>query len=104
MKDQLHKVTATTQALSGKSLETLENVLAKTTTEVDRYIAPVRTSVISRYPVLFSLLVTMGVAATFLGFEKLVSSVPILDENPVLLLIVGISILAATGTLYKKLS
>ncbi len=90
--------------ITAETIGTVENIVTKTTTTVDSYIAPVRTSALKKYPILFSLLVTFGVATTFLGFEKLVSAVGFLDRNPLLLLIVGISILAVTGTLYKKLN
>lgn len=70
----------------------------------DTYIAPIRTSVLKRFPIIFSLLTTFGVATTFLGFEKIVSNITFLDQHPFVMLILGISILATTGTLYKKLS
>lgn len=92
------------QTITTETLGTVETLMAKTTSTVDSYIAPVRTSVLKRYPVLFSLLVTFGVAMTFLGFEQIVSQVAFLERNPIVLLIVGISILAVTGTLYKKLN
>ena len=78
-------------------------VVSKTTSGVDTYIAPVRTSVLQRFPVLFSLLVTFGATTTFLGFEKIIEGVPFLNQHPVLVLILGMSILAFTGTIYKKL-
>jgi hypothetical protein len=92
------------KTITTETLGTVETLMAKTTSTVDSYIAPVRTSVLTRYPVLFSLLVTFGVAMTFLGFEQLVSQVAFLERNPIVLLIVGISILGVTGTLYKKLN
>jgi midasin (ATPase involved in ribosome maturation) len=76
----------------------------KTTAQVDSYIAPVRESILKRFPVLFSLLTTFGVATTFYGFEKFVDGIPLLAHNPLLMLILGMGILAVTGTLYKKLS
>ncbi len=84
--------------------ERLDATVTKVTTETDTYIKPLRKSVLARFPIVFSLLTTFGVATTFLGFEKIVSNVAFLDRHPVLMLILGISILAATGTLYKKLS
>ncbi len=78
--------------------------MSKASQNIDGYIAPIRTSVLTRFPILFSLLTTFGVAATFLGFEKIVSNIAFLDQNPFIMLILGIGILALTGTLYKKLS
>jgi hypothetical protein len=79
-------------------------IMDETTAHVDSYIAPVRESILKRFPVLFSLLTTFGVATTFYGFEKLVDEISLLNKNPSLMLILGIGILAFTGTLYKKLS
>lgn len=90
--------------LTETALNTVDGVVTKATTEVDTYINPLRTSVLNRFPILFSLLTTFGVATTFLGFEKIVSTIPLLDQHHIIMLILGISILAATGTLYKKLS
>ena len=82
----------------------VEGVVSKASQDIDGYIAPIRSSVLSRFPIVFSLLTTFGVATTFLGFEKIVSNIEFLDQHPFIMLILGISILALTGTLYKKLS
>ena len=55
------------------------------------------------FPILLTLLVTFGVATTFLGFERLVTDIAFINERPFLMLIVGLGILTITGTLYKKL-
>jgi uncharacterized integral membrane protein len=104
MKKSFITATKKGQTIAHSTLGSVEGIVSKTTTTVDSYIAPVRTSVLKRYPVLFSLLVTFGVAMTFLGFEKIVTQIAFLDNNPFILLIVGITILALTGTLYKKLN
>ncbi len=104
MKKTFITATKKGQAIAYDTLGSVEGMVTKTTTTVDSYIAPVRTSVLKRYPVLFSLLVTFGVAMTFLGFEKLITQIAFLDNHPLVLLIGGITILALTGTLYKKLN
>jgi uncharacterized integral membrane protein len=86
------------------TINTVDGAVTKATSEVNTYITPIRQSVLTRFPIVFSLLTTFGVAATFLGFEKIVSDIAFLDEHPVAMLILGIGILALTGTLYKKLS
>lgn len=58
----------------------------------------------TKYPLLFIMLVTFGVVATLQGFQRLISEVPLLNDNPIILLVVGICTLLATGTLYKKLN
>jgi uncharacterized integral membrane protein len=98
------QILESSKRLTETAFNTVDGVVTKATTEVDTYISPIRTSVLKRFPILFSLLTTLGVATTFLGFEKIVSTIPFLDQNPFVMLILGISILAATGTLYKKLS
>lgn len=94
----------TGKRFSETALHTVEGAMTKATTEVDTYLQPLRQSVLVRFPILFSLLTTFGVVVTFLGLEKIVSAIPVLDQNPILMLILGVSILALTGTLYKKLS
>ena len=54
-------------------------------------------------PALFLILTTFGFVATLHGFEKLIDSIPILEEGPMLVLALGIGILIVTGNLYKKL-
>ena len=92
------------KSTSKRPINFVEGVVSKASQDIDGYIAPIRTSVLTRFPILFSLLTTFGVAITFLGFEKIVSKVVFLDQHPFVMLILGISILAVTGTLYKKLS
>lgn len=62
-----------------------------------------RQSAVQRFPLLFTLLGAFGLVATFYGFEGIIDSIDLLNDNPVILLLVGISALTATGSLYKKL-
>lgn len=79
-----------------KSLRDKEKVLV---TKVDAR----RKAVFNRFPLLFTLLGTFGLVATFYGFEGIIDRIDILSQNPWILLGTGIGILAATGSLYKKL-
>lgn len=72
-------------------------------TAVINKIAEKRESVFSRFPLLFTLLATFGVVATFYGFEGLINKVNPLAENPVIVLATGLMVLILTGALYKKL-
>jgi hypothetical protein len=63
-----------------------------------------RQTVFQRFPMLFTLLTTFGVVATLYGFEGIINQIPLLADNPVILLSVGIITLGLTGTLYRKLS
>lgn len=57
----------------------------------------------ARLPLLFTLLATFGVVATFYGFNGILEKIPILARDPYISLAVGILILVFTGKLYKKL-
>jgi len=63
-----------------------------------------RKSVLHRFPFLIIGLSTFGVVAVLYGFEKMIDSVPLLSENPIIIMVTGFIALAVTGTLYKKLS
>jgi len=52
---------------------------------------------------LFVLLTSFGLVATFYGFEKIIDQITFFTENPQMILVVGVTILVATGALYKKL-
>lgn len=62
-----------------------------------------RKSAFERFPLLFTLLATFGVALTLYGVEHLINKVKWLTSNPVISLAVGLLLLILTGTLYKKL-
>ena len=86
-----------------KIVDVTEESVKSLEKKVNAYTSPMRKSLLKRFPVAFSLLVTFGVATTFLGFEQLVLRVPFLYERPLVMLVIGIGILSLTGTLYKKL-
>ena len=73
------------------------------TKEIHDAIAIRGRSVFGRYPLLFLSLATFGFVATIYGFERVLDQIPLLRENPTIILLVGILILALTGTLYKRL-
>jgi len=62
-----------------------------------------RHAIFSKYPLPFTLLGALGLAATFYGFERVLDDIQFFADNPWLLLGFGIGILIFTGTLYKKL-
>ena len=99
-----HTVTDTIPEVSSSPLTHIDTLVEATTATVDTYVAPVRKSVAQRYPGLFSILTTFGAATTFLGFEQIMLTSTLLQQHPFLILLIGVGILALTGTLYKKLS
>ena len=62
-----------------------------------------RKGVFARFPLVFTLLGTFGLVATFYGFEAIIDQIPLLSNNPLILLGVGVFTLIFSGTLYKKL-
>ncbi len=70
---------------------------------LERIATSYRESAFKRFPALFTLLVALGVSATYFGVEQLMLQVPWLIARPWLILVIGISILFFTGRLYKKL-
>ena len=64
----------------------------------------VRDSAFTRFPLVFVLLSSFGLVATFYGFEKVIDGIPFFVKNPYMILITGITVLLFTGALYKKLS
>lgn len=84
-------------------VSTVEKTVSSVMQEADSYVEPVRKSAFTRFPTLFIILVTFGVATTFFGFERLIADIAFLNNRPLLILLLGVSVLAGTGTLYKKL-
>lgn len=96
MRNNITKTIRSTLDNMGKTVEKVER-------EAEVLLRPVHRTVFSRFPILFTLLVTFGVSTTFLAFEKLVSQFVFLNEHPLVMLSIGIGVLTITGTLYKKL-
>ncbi len=81
----------------------VDQVSVTTLDSVDNYVLPVRKTIFQRFPVVFSLLVTTGATAMFLGIEQTILKYQIFNNQPELILLFGVSVLAFTGKLYKKL-
>ncbi|MCB9815291.1 hypothetical protein H6785_01795 [Candidatus Nomurabacteria bacterium] len=64
----------------------------------------VRDSAFARFPMIFVLLSSFGLVATFYGFEKVIDQIPYFNENPHMILMTGVVVLVLTGALYKKLN
>lgn len=62
-----------------------------------------RQTAVQRFLLLFTLLGSFGLVATFYGFEGIINRMPFLYDNPIILLALGVATLGVTGTLYKKL-
>jgi len=86
-----------------QTVSVIDTTVVDTARKIDKALEPGRAGFARRYPTVFSLLVTFGVAATFLGFEQLLLSFGFLERYPFVIFMLGIGILVLTGTLYKKL-
>jgi len=69
----------------------------------EQKVAKFRETYSRKFPWLFAVTGAFGIVATFYGFEKLIDKVDIFVENPWILLITGLLVLAVTGTFYNKL-
>ena len=63
-----------------------------------------RTLAETRFPLVTALFATFGFVCLLYGFEKMIDGIDFLANNPISLLIIGLIILAVTGTVYKKLN
>ena len=77
--------------------------LTKTEKKILKHIKQTKKNLFGRFPLLFTLLVAFGAAATFAGLNGIIHQIDILANNPVILLITGLLTLALTGKLYQKL-
>jgi uncharacterized protein YybS (DUF2232 family) len=93
----------TTDSATRQVANKVDEVVFVAGQQLDNYAKPLRESVFRRYPTLFTLLVTVGATATFLGSEQILLSFSLFADRPWLLFLFGIVILTLTGKLYKKL-
>ena len=56
-----------------------------------------------KFPLGFALIASFGLVTTMNGLQKMLEKVPIINNNPWISFVVGLIILIATGTVYKKL-
>ena len=92
------------QKTSESIVEKVETVVEEVQVGIDREIRPIRKSILKRFPTLFLLAVTFGVSLVFYSIETLLSRNTFVVEHPWLALGIGLAILIATGTLYRKLN
>jgi len=85
-------------------VESVHGVISEVEHEMEQRIAPVRKNLIERFPALFLLTVTMGLSLVIYSMELIFSQWAWVVNYPWIALGIGLSILLATGTLYKKLS
>jgi len=91
MTESVHTVTHAAATIADAT-----NRLLKIQTEHNR-------RVWERHPFMFGLLGTFGIVTLGTGFQDLVHTIPLLKDNPIILIVVGVIVLFFTGALYKRL-
>lgn len=86
-----------------KEIDAVKGSVDHAVNATGRLVKPVRDSLFARFPILATLLVAFGVAATFFGMERLITEVAWLNDRPLLIFLSGISALIVSGKLYQKL-
>lgn len=101
--DELFRMGKEVVRATSSVIDETEKLVDRTAMQLERSVAPVRESVIKRFPTLFLLAVTFGATATITGIEQLLIQYDVLQRHPIVILGLGVSILIITGRLYKKL-
>ena len=89
--------------MNSKDIKDTEHTLIKKEAEIVHKLGQTRERVFEKYPLVFTLLGSFGLVATFYGFENVIDEIDIFADNPFILLATGVAILIVTGSLYKKL-
>lgn len=56
-----------------------------------------------KFPLTYALIATFGVACVFAGINRMIARVELLNNHPIALVILGLTVLLMTGAAYKKL-
>ena len=90
--NELEKIVDTVE----KTIETIEN-------HSEEVIRPVRETLFKRFPITFVLIVAFGVSAVITSSELLFMKIEFFVAHPSVLLLIGLTVLAATGKFRQKL-
>lgn len=80
-----------------------KNVVQKLEHDIKAEFRKERKIVAEHFPLGFALAGAFGASLLFAGVNSIIQALPYLKDNPVYMIIIGLAVLAATGTLYKKL-
>ena len=72
--------------------------------ELNRQMSTRSQFIVKRYPLTFAIVALAGVVAVSEGVKGLLGEVLVLQENPLYMLLIGLFILLALGSVYKKLN
>lgn len=87
-----------------EAVDAVQHLLTEITTDVEKQIVPIRKSILKRFPTLFLLSVTFGFSLVVYSIEIILTQHGFVLDYPWVSLGIGVSVLAITGTLYRKLS
>jgi hypothetical protein len=87
------------EARAAKTLKAIQQSEVRLTTLLKKQ----RRSASIKHPLAFTILGAFGLVTTFYGFEHVLDNIPLLKNNPVVMLGTGLLLLIVTGSLYKKL-
>ena len=73
------------------------------TARLNRVFGERGTNVFMRYPLTFALLIFFGVLMVTEGLKEILKEITFFQDKPFTMMVIGLLILAITGTLYKKL-
>jgi hypothetical protein len=102
MKKTNQVTTRVTEVISSTVGE-VDKVVGNAEASLNNRINPVREQLSKRFPGLYLMTATVGAIATFTGIEQILLQNNILQEYPWLILLMGVTTLFLTGTLYKRL-
>lgn len=87
-----------------EAVDAVQNEINIVTADMEKQIAPVRRSILKRFPTLFLLAVTFGFSLVIYSIEVILAQHGFVLAHPWISLGIGIGVLTITGTLYRKLS
>ena len=80
----------------------IQALTQKAESQLQAGVRPIKKSLITRFPVVFLLLVTAGFAAVTFGLEHFFHEFEIFRQHPYYVFWGGVAILVLTGAAYKK--
>jgi len=104
MKNPVNKSDKSIVEVPLEAVAAVESLLDEVKNDVEKQIAPVRKSILKRFPTLFLLAVTFGFSLVIYSIEVILAKSGFVFDHPWISLGIGVGILVITGTLYRKLS
>jgi len=71
--------------------------------KIMRMLREERQLVQQKFPLPYAFLAFFGFVSTWAGLYKIIQEIELLNNNPIILIVLGLSILVITGAAYRKL-